>query len=87
MSIAWRELRRTPGRFAVATITLSLIAMLLMFLGATVLAALIVRFPKGHENFVRDAAAATAAADRLPSAQAELDALLERWMALESRAQ
>ena len=37
--------------------------------------------------FVRDAAAATAAAERLPSAQAELDALLERWMALESRAQ
>ena len=34
MSIAWRELRRTPGRFAVATITLSLIAMLLMVLGA-----------------------------------------------------
>ncbi len=32
-------------------------SVLLMFLGATVLAALIVRFPKGHENFVRDAAA------------------------------
>lgn len=34
MGIAWKELRRNPGRFAVATITLSLIAMLLMFLGA-----------------------------------------------------
>ncbi len=32
-------------------------SVLLMFLGATVLAALIVRFPKGHENFVRDASA------------------------------
>ena len=32
-------------------------AVLLMFLGATVLTSLIVRFPQGHENFVRDAAA------------------------------
>lgn len=32
-------------------------SVLLAFLGATVLAALIVRFPTGHENFVRDAAA------------------------------
>ena len=32
-------------------------SVLLMFLGATVLASLIVRFPRGHENFVRDAAA------------------------------
>lgn len=32
-------------------------SVLLMFLGATVLAALIVRLPKGHENFVRDASA------------------------------
>ncbi|MFT3877648.1 MAG: phosphatidate cytidylyltransferase [Propioniciclava sp.] len=32
-------------------------AVLLMCLGATVLAALIARFPQGHENFVRDAAA------------------------------
>lgn len=32
-------------------------SVLLMFLGATVLAALIVRFPRGHENFVRDASA------------------------------
>lgn len=33
MNLAWRELRRRPGRFAVATIILSLIAILLMFLG------------------------------------------------------
>ncbi len=32
-------------------------SVLLTFLGATVLAVLIVRFPRGHENFVRDAAA------------------------------
>lgn len=32
-------------------------AVLLTCLGATVLAVLIVRFPKGHENFVRDASA------------------------------
>lgn len=32
-------------------------SVLLTCLGATVLAALIVRFPKGHENFVRDASA------------------------------
>jgi len=32
-------------------------SVLIGFLGATVLAALIVRFPRGHENFVRDAAA------------------------------
>lgn len=32
-------------------------SVLLMYLGGTVLAALIVRFPKGHEHFVRDAAA------------------------------
>lgn len=32
-------------------------AVLLMCLGATVLASLIVRFPRGHENFVRDASA------------------------------
>ena len=32
-------------------------AVLLAFLGATVLAVLIARLPKGHENFVRDAAA------------------------------
>lgn len=34
MKLALRELRRTPGRFLVATITISLIAVLLMFLGA-----------------------------------------------------
>ena len=34
MRLALRELRRTPGRFLVATITISLIAVLLMFLGA-----------------------------------------------------
>lgn len=32
-------------------------ALLLGFLGATVLATLILRFPRGHENFTRDAAA------------------------------
>lgn len=32
-------------------------SVLLMYLGATVLASLIVRFPRGHEGFVRDAAA------------------------------
>lgn len=32
-------------------------AVLLGFLGATVLAVLLLRFPRGHENFVRDAAA------------------------------
>ncbi|HHW84154.1 MAG TPA: ABC transporter permease [Actinomycetales bacterium] len=34
MGIALRELRRNPGRFGVATVTLTLIAMLLIFLGA-----------------------------------------------------
>lgn len=34
MRLALRELRRTPGRFLVATITISLIAILLIFLGA-----------------------------------------------------
>lgn len=34
MRLALRELRRNPGRFLVATITISLIAILLMFLGA-----------------------------------------------------
>lgn len=33
MRIAWRELRRRPGRFGVATAILTLIALLLMFLG------------------------------------------------------
>lgn len=33
MKLAWRELRRTPSRFAVATIILFLISVLLMFLG------------------------------------------------------
>jgi len=33
MIIAWRELRRRPGRFAAATSILTLIALLLMFLG------------------------------------------------------
>ena len=33
MRLALRELRRQPGRFAVATVTLTLIAILLMFLG------------------------------------------------------
>ncbi len=32
-------------------------SVLLAFLGATVLAALMMRFPRGHENFVRDASA------------------------------
>ena len=32
-------------------------SVLLAFLGATVLATLIIRFPKGHDNFVRDASA------------------------------
>lgn len=35
--------------------------------------------------FVRETAAATAAAARLPLAQAELETILERWMDLESR--
>ena len=35
--------------------------------------------------FVRDAAGAAAAAERLPTAQAELESVLERWMALEAR--
>ena len=34
MRLALRELRRNPGRFFVATVTISLIAILLMFLGA-----------------------------------------------------
>ncbi len=34
MRLALRELRRNPGRFVVATITISVIAILLMFLGA-----------------------------------------------------
>ncbi|HZK04515.1 MAG TPA: ABC transporter permease [Actinomycetaceae bacterium] len=34
MGIAWKDLRRNPGRYAIATFTLTLIAMLLMFLGA-----------------------------------------------------
>ncbi|MDO5495890.1 MAG: ABC transporter permease [bacterium] len=34
MGLALRELRRNPGRFGVATVTLTLIAMLLIFLGA-----------------------------------------------------
>ena len=33
MMLALRELRRRPGRFAIATVTLTLIAVLLMFLG------------------------------------------------------
>ncbi|NLI18332.1 MAG: ABC transporter permease, partial [Actinomycetales bacterium] len=33
MRLALRELRRQPGRFAIATFTLTLIAVLLMFLG------------------------------------------------------
>ncbi|MDD9369446.1 MAG: hypothetical protein PV358_04975, partial [Acidimicrobiales bacterium] len=33
MKLALRELRRRPNRFAVATVVLSLIALLLMFLG------------------------------------------------------
>lgn len=33
MRLAWRELRRRPNRFAVATVILTLIAILLMFLG------------------------------------------------------
>lgn len=49
------------GTYAAATeVTLLRIpwhSVLLMFLGATVLTALIVRFPKGHEHFVRDASA------------------------------
>ena len=35
--------------------------------------------------YVRDAAGAAAAAERLPTAQAELESVLERWMALEAR--
>ena len=35
--------------------------------------------------FVRDAAGAAAAAERLPTAQADLESVLERWMALEAR--
>lgn len=51
------------GTYAAATVPDALLwrmpwhSVLLMFLGATVLAALVVRFPKGHENFVRDASA------------------------------
>ena len=51
------------GTYAAATVPDLLLwrmpwhSVLLMFLGATVLAALIMRFPRGHENFVRDAAA------------------------------
>ena len=51
------------GTYAAATVPDALLwrmpwhSVLLMFLGATVLAALIVQFPKGHENFVRDASA------------------------------
>ena len=51
------------GTYAAATVPDALLwrmpwhSVLLMFLGATVLAALIVRFPRGHENFVRDASA------------------------------
>ena len=51
------------GTYAAATVPNLLLwrmpwhSVLLMFLGATVLAALIMRFPRGHENFVRDAAA------------------------------
>lgn len=33
MRLAWRELRRRPGRFAVATVILFLLSVLLMFLG------------------------------------------------------
>ena len=33
MRLALRELRRRPGRFGVATVILTLIAILLMFLG------------------------------------------------------
>ena len=33
MRLALRELRRRPGRFATATVILTLIAVLLMFLG------------------------------------------------------
>lgn len=33
MNLAWKELRRRPGRFAVAGVILTLIAILLMFLG------------------------------------------------------
>jgi putative ABC transport system permease protein len=33
MNLAWKELRRRPGRFAVAGVILTLIAVLLMFLG------------------------------------------------------
>jgi ATP-binding cassette subfamily F protein uup len=35
--------------------------------------------------YVRDASGAAAAAERLPAAQAELESVLERWMALEAR--
>ena len=51
------------GTYAAATVPDYLLwrmpwhSVLLAFLGATVLAALIVRFPRGHENFVRDASA------------------------------
>lgn len=34
MGLAWKELRRNPGRFAIATFTLTLIALLLMLLAA-----------------------------------------------------
>src|SRR5690606_5053542 len=33
MTLAFRELRRRPGRFALATVILTLIAVLLLFLG------------------------------------------------------
>ena len=33
MKLAWKELRRRPGRFGAATAILTLIALLLMFLG------------------------------------------------------
>ena len=36
MSLAWKELRRRPGRFAVAGVILTLIAILLMFLGGLI---------------------------------------------------
>ncbi len=49
------------GTYAVARgvpfVTMPWHSTLLMFLGATVLAVLVLRFPRGHENFVRDAAA------------------------------
>ncbi len=34
MRLAWRELRRRPGRFAIATAVLTVLAVLLMFLGS-----------------------------------------------------